>query len=292
MNGRQRTLCLSGSNDNKHRCLPGIFGFVYMNKSNNVEIEILNLNKSFRDNHILKNLNLKIPSGKTTVIMGGSGAGKTVLLKHIMGLLKPDSGKILIKGEDITAKTERELDKLRSSFAMVFQFAALLNSLTVGQNVGLGLKERGELTQKEINKIVDEKLRLVGLDGKQHVMPGELSGGMKKRVGVARALAMNPEVILYDEPTAGLDPFMAGNVDELILDLKNRLKMTSIVVTHDMNSAFYVGDRICMLHEGRVIEEGTPEEIQNSTNHITRQFITRHSVQNTARVSDSGSGGK
>lgn len=252
-----------------------------MNKSkdlsDNFEIEIINLNKGFRDNQVLKNLNLKIPSGKTTVIMGGSGAGKTVLLKHIMGLLKPDSGKILIKDEDITTKTEKELEKLRMRFALVFQFAALLNSLTVGQNVGLGLKERGELTQKEIDKIVDEKLRLVGLAGKQHIMPGELSGGMRKRVGVARALAMNPEVILYDEPTAGLDPFMAGNIDELILDLKNRLKMTSIVVTHDMNSAFYIGDRICMLHEGRVVEEGTPEEIQNSINPITRQFITRHS---------------
>jgi len=245
--------------------------------TNNVEIELQNANKSFQGNHVLRNLNLKILSGKTTVIMGGSGAGKTVLLKHIMGLLKPDSGKIFIKGEDVTAKTGEELDKLRLRFAMVFQFAALLNSLTVGENVGLGLKERGELTQKEIDEIVDEKLRLVGLAGKQHIMPGELSGGMKKRVGVARALAMNPEVILYDEPTAGLDPFMAGNVDELILDLKNRLKMTSVVVTHDMNSAFYVGDRICMLHEGRVIEEGTPEEIQSSINPITRQFITRHS---------------
>lgn len=245
--------------------------------SNNAEIELQDVNKSFQGNHVLKNLNLKILSGKTTVIMGGSGAGKTVLLKHIMGLLKPDSGKIFIKGEDVTAKTGEELDKLRLRFAMVFQFAALLNSLTVGQNVGLGLKERGEFAQKEIDEIVDEKLRLVGLAGKQHIMPGELSGGMKKRVGVARALAMNPEIILYDEPTAGLDPFMAGNVDELILDLKNRLRMTSIVVTHDMNSAFYVGDRICMLHEGRVIEEGTPEEIQNSTNPITKQFITRHS---------------
>ena len=245
--------------------------------TNNVEIELQNANKSFQGNHVLRNLNLKILSGKTTVIMGGSGAGKTVLLKHIMGLLKPDSGKIFIKGEDVTSKTGEELDKLRLRFAMVFQFAALLNSLTVGENVGLGLKERGELTQKEIDEIVDEKLRLVGLAGKQHIMPGELSGGMKKRVGVARALAMNPEVILYDEPTAGLDPFMAGNVDELILDLKNRLKMTSVVVTHDMNSAFYVGDRICMLHEGRVIEEGTPEEIQSSINPITRQFITRHS---------------
>ncbi len=245
--------------------------------TNNIEIELQNANKSFQGNHVLRNLNLKILSGKTTVIMGGSGAGKTVLLKHIMGLLKPDTGKIFIKGEDVTAKTGEELDKLRLRFAMVFQFAALLNSLTVGQNVGLGLKERGELSQKKIDEIVDEKLRLVGLAGKQHIMPGELSGGMKKRVGVARALAMNPEVILYDEPTAGLDPFMAGNVDELILDLKNRLRMTSVVVTHDMNSAFYVGDRICMLHEGRVIEEGTPEEIRNSINPITRQFITRHS---------------
>jgi len=243
---------------------------------NGVEIDIQKLNKSFNRLQVLKDLDLKIRKGETTVIIGGSGTGKSVLLKHIIGLIKPDSGKILIHGIDITTKDESELGEIRSRFAMVFQSAALLNSLTVAENVGLGLKEQHRLSKKQIDETVMEKLTLVKMEQKHNSMPEELSGGMKKRVAIARALAMNPEVVLYDEPTAGLDPIMAGNIDELIMELKEKFKMTSVVVTHDMESAFFIGDHICMLYQGRIIEEGDPESFRHSKNDIVTQFITRH----------------
>lgn len=243
---------------------------------NDIEINIQRLNKSFNSLQVLKDLDLKIRKGETTVIIGGSGTGKSILLKHIIGLIKPDSGKILIHGIDITTKNESELGEIRSRFAMVFQSSALLNSLTVAENVGLGLKEQRQLSKKQIDKTVMEKLTLVKMEQKYNSMPEELSGGMKKRVAIARALAMNPEVVLYDEPTAGLDPIMAGNIDELIMELKEKFKMTSIVVTHDMESAFFIGDHICMLYQGRIIEEGDPESFRHSKNDIVTQFITRH----------------
>lgn len=247
---------------------------------NAIEIDIQKLNKSFRSFQVLKDLDLQIRASETTVIMGGSGTGKSVLLKHIIGLISPDSGKIFIRGVDITTQKGPALDTIRSRFAMVFQSAALLNSLTVAENVGLGLKEQHRFSKKEINEIVIEKLKLVKMEHKYNSLPGELSGGMKKRVGIARALAMSPEVVLYDEPTAGLDPIMAGNIDELILELKQKFKMTAVVVTHDMESAFYIGDHICMLYQGKIIEEGSPESIRHSSNDYVIQFITRHkSVQ-------------
>lgn len=243
---------------------------------NDVEIDIQKLNKSFNSLHVLKDLDLKIRKGETTVIIGGSGTGKSILLKHIIGLIKPDSGKILIDGIDITTKNESELGEIRGRFAMVFQSSALLNSLTVAENVGLGLKEQHRLPKKQIDETVMEKLTLVKMEQKYNSMPEALSGGMKKRVAIARALAMNPEVVLYDEPTAGLDPIMAGNIDELIMELKQKFKMTSVVVTHDMESAFFIGDHICMLYQGRIIEEGDPESFRHSKNDIVTQFIKRH----------------
>ncbi len=243
---------------------------------NDVEIEIQKLNKSFNNFQVLKDLDLKIRKGETTVIIGGSGTGKSVLLKHIIGLIKPDSGKILIRGIDITTKNESEIEGIRSRFAMVFQSSALLNSLTVAENVGLGLKEQHRFSKRQIDEIVMEKLKLVKMEHKYNSMPEELSGGMKKRVAIARALAMDPEVILYDEPTAGLDPVMSGNIDELIVELKEKFKKTSVVVTHDMESAFFTGDHICMLYQGRIIEEGDPESFRNSKNNIVTQFIKRH----------------
>lgn len=243
---------------------------------NDIEIDIQKLNKSFRSFQVLKDLDLKIRASETTVIMGGSGTGKSVLLKHIIGLINPDSGKIFIRGVDITTQKGPELDAIRSRFAMVFQSAALLNSLTVAENVGLGLKEQHRFSKKEIDEVVMEKLKLVKMEHKYNSLPSELSGGMKKRVGIARALAMDPEVVLYDEPTAGLDPIMAGNIDELILELKQKFKMTAVVVTHDMESAFYIGDHICMLYQGKIIVEGSPESIRHSSNDYVIQFITRH----------------
>ncbi len=243
---------------------------------NDVEIDIQKINKSFHKFQVLKDLDLKIRKGETTVIIGGSGTGKSVLLKHIMGLLRPDSGKILIRGIDVTTRNDPESENIRSRFAMVFQSSALLQSLTVAENVGLGLTEQHRFPKNQIDEIVMEKLTLVKMEHKYTSMPAELSGGMKKRVAIARALAMDPEVVLYDEPTAGLDPIMAGNIDELIVELKEKLRMTSVVVTHDMESAFYIGDHICMLYQGRIIEEGDPESFRQSKNDIVIQFITRH----------------
>jgi phospholipid/cholesterol/gamma-HCH transport system ATP-binding protein len=247
-----------------------------MDVNNDVEIDIQKISKSFNSLQVFRDLDLKIRKAETTVIIGGSGTGKSVLLKHIMGLIEPDSGRITIRGVDVTGKSGPEVEKIRSRFAMVFQSSALLNSLTVGENVGLGLKEQHRLPKKQIYEIVIEKLKLVKMEHKFKSMPAELSGGMKKRVAIARALAMNPEVVLFDEPTAGLDPIMAGDIDELILKLKKELKMTEIVVTHDMESVFYIGDHICMLYQGKIIEEGDPESFRQSRNEIAAQFITRH----------------
>ncbi len=249
-------------------------------EENGIAIDVRQLHKWFRDNHVLRGIDLKIPAGTATAIVGGSGAGKSVLLKHMVGLLMPDSGSIYIFGQEMPRRHSRQLEEIRSRFAMVFQGSALLNSLTVGQNVGLGLIEQGRLGYEEIDKIVREKLALVGLKGKESELPGELSGGMKKRVAIARALAMNPEIILFDEPTTGLDPVMAENIDSLIADLRDRLKKTVVIVTHDMDSAFKIADRICMIYEGKIVEQGSPEIFRNSTNPIVEQFISRFKRHN------------
>jgi phospholipid/cholesterol/gamma-HCH transport system ATP-binding protein len=236
-------------------------------------IEIIDLHKSFGDNKVLDGVNLTINKGETTTIIGRSGVGKSVLLKHIIGLVKPDKGRILIDGEDITLYKNEKLVKLRQRFGMLFQGSALFDSMTVEENVGLGLREHTKLPEEEIRKIVREKLRLVGLRGVEEVKPAELSGGMKKRVGLARAIAMNPEYILYDEPTTGLDPIMADAINYLIIRMKNELNVTSIAVTHDIVSAYKISNRIAMIYEGKIIFVGSPEEVKSTEDPIVRQFV-------------------
>lgn len=237
-------------------------------------IEIVNLCKYFSDHLVLDNLNFNIESGKTTVIIGRSGCGKSVLLKHIIGILKPTSGQVIIDGVDITRLEEKELNDFRMKFGMLFQGAALFDSLTVGENVGFALLEHSTLTKQQIAKRVAECLELVGLRGIEHLKPAELSGGMKKRVGLARALCVNPKIILYDEPTTGLDPIMADAINDLVIDVVKKVNVTSIAVTHDMVSAYKIADKIAMLYQGKIIVSGTPEEIKNTKNPIVKQFIT------------------
>lgn len=236
-------------------------------------IQVSDLHKKFRDNLVLRGVDLSIDKGETLVIIGRSGCGKSVLLKHIIGILKPDSGRISIDGEEITHFEAEKMYEIRKRFGMLFQGSALFDSLTVEENVGLGLKEHTSLPDSEIKEIVQEKLSWVGLSGVGNLKPAQLSGGMKKRVGLARAIAMEPECILYDEPTTGLDPIMADVINHLIIDMHNKLKVTSIAVTHDMVAAYKIADRIAMLHEGKIIFTGTPEETKNTTNPIVRQFI-------------------
>lgn len=235
-------------------------------------IEIIHLKKSFRK-PVLIDVNLTIEQGETMVIIGRSGCGKSVLLKHIIGLIRPDDGALLVDGKDVTRLKGPELDLIRQRFGMLFQSAALFDSMTVGENVGVGLGIHTKRPKDEINARVRECLRMVGLSGIESQKPAELSGGMRKRVGLARAIAMNPEYILYDEPTTGLDPIMADIINDMILHLKNQLSVTSIAVTHDMVSAYKIADRIAMLHEGEIRFIGTPEEIRTSTDPLVQQFI-------------------
>ena len=239
-------------------------------------VEVVDLCKRFGQNQVLRNVSLRIPEGKTTVIIGGSGCGKSVLVKHIIGLLTPDSGRIIVAGQDITALPEKRRQTVFLRMAMVFQGAALLNSLTVAENVGLGLKERRLKPPDEIDRTVQARLNQVGLEGHESTMPSELSGGMQKRAGLARALVMDPEIIIYDEPTTGLDPINAQNVDEMILQMKEETNVSSIVITHDMVSAFKVGDYIAMLHGGGIIERGTPDDIRTSSNPLVQEFLSRN----------------
>jgi len=237
-------------------------------------IEIVDLYKSFGQKEVLRGVNLFIEKGQSMVIIGGSGSGKSVLLKHIIGLLRPDKGSVFIEGLDITKLNEKNLYKVRKKFGMLFQGAALFDSLKVWENVSFFLMRHRGISEKKAKEIAIEKLRLVGLVGVEDLMPSELSGGMRKRVGLARAIAHDPEILLYDEPTTGLDPIMADAINDLIIDLKKKLNVTSVAITHDMHSAYKIGDRIAMLYEGKIIEVGTPEEIKNSSNPIVRQFIT------------------
>jgi len=236
-------------------------------------ITIKNVHKSFGDNRVLRGVNLGIEEGETVTIIGGSGCGKSVLLKHIVGLLKPDAGEIEVDGREITRLEMKGLAEVQKKFGVLFQGAALFDSLTVGENVAFGLRMLTNLGERVIRKRVSEKLSLVGLEAIEDLMPAELSGGMKKRVALARAIAMNPKYILYDEPSTGLDPIMADVINNLILDLQEKLKITSIAVTHDMVTAYKISDRIAMLYEGRIEEVGKPEEIKNTRNPVVRQFI-------------------
>ncbi|MFZ5801988.1 MAG: ABC transporter ATP-binding protein [Candidatus Omnitrophota bacterium] len=236
-------------------------------------IQVKDLVKVFGSRAVLDGITLDIERGKTTVIMGGSGGGKSTLLRHLIALLQPTSGEIWIDGENIVGMKEKPLNQVRRKFGMLFQGAALFNSMTVGENVALPLREHTDLPDEIIQIIVKVKLELVGLTGFEHFMPHQISGGMKKRVALARAIALDPKIVFYDEPGAGLDPITASMIDQLIMDLSRKLKITSVVVTHEMKSAFRIADKIIMLHKGKVLEVGTSEEIQHSKNSYVQQFI-------------------
>lgn len=237
-------------------------------------IEVKNVAKKYDDRAVLSGINLTIQKGETFVIMGGSGCGKSTLLRLLVGLDKPDSGEIFINGTNIVLLRQKELDEVRKKTGILYQSSALFNSLTVGENIALPLIEHTKLARDIINIMVKIKLELVGLSGFEDLKPNELSGGMKKRVGLARAIAMDPEIVFYDEPGAGLDPIVTGVIDKLIKDLSQKLNITSVVVTHEMISAFRIADRMAMLYNGNIIEVGTPEEIRNSQNPVVKQFIT------------------
>ncbi len=218
-------------------------------------------------------MNLHVRDGESMVVIGGSGVGKSVLIKCIIGLIRPDSGNIRVDGQEITSLDEKSLNEIRKKFGMLFQAGALFDSLSVWENVGFGLKQHTSLGDGEIKAIAVEKLRLVGLRHVEDLMPSELSGGMRKRVSLARALAMEPEILLYDEPTTGLDPIMADVINDLIVQMRRKLRVTSIAITHDMVSAYKIADRIAMLYEGEIIEVGTPQQNRESSNPIVQQFI-------------------
>lgn len=237
------------------------------------KIELKGLYKNFNEHRVLDNLNLKIEKGSTLVVIGRSGCGKSVMLKHIVGILQPDKGQVFVDGKEITRLSESEMDVLRLRIGMVFQGGALFDSLTVAENVGFGFIEHQHIPKQELLERVEESLCLVGLSGIGNLMPAELSGGMKKRVSLARAICTRPDIILYDEPTTGVDPITAGGINELIRGLHDKLKVTSIVVTHDMKSAYHIADTIAMLYQGKIIAEGTADEIQNSEHPIVRQFV-------------------
>jgi phospholipid/cholesterol/gamma-HCH transport system ATP-binding protein len=241
-------------------------------------IRIHGLKKRLGKKQVLDGVDLDIASGETVVVMGRSGTGKSVLLKHIIGLMTPDAGSIEVEGQEIVGMRERELDGVRRRFGMLFQGAALFDSLTVGENVGLGLREHQRLDDAEVRQRVAERLEWVGLAGVEAMKPASLSGGMRKRVGLARAIAMDPQYILYDEPTTGLDPIMADAIDQLIRSLQKRLGVTSVVVTHDMTSAYKVADRMAMLHDGKMVFTGTPDETRTTTNLMVRQFVAGSST--------------
>jgi len=236
-------------------------------------IKVRNLFKSFRDNQVLSGLDLDIVDGETITIIGGSGSGKSVLLKNIMGLLNPDSGGVEIDGTEITTLNDEQLLDVQKKFGYLFQGAALFDSLTVQDNVAFGIRNMVDVGKFDITKRVSDCLAMVGLKNIEELKPSELSGGMRKRVGLARAIAYSPKYILYDEPTTGLDPIMADVINNLILHLQKTINVTSIVVTHDMKSAYKVSNRIAMLYQGKIVGIGTPNEIENTKNPIIRQFI-------------------
>ncbi len=242
-------------------------------EENDEIIRIENVSKRLGGQRILDGLDLSVRRGETLVIIGRSGTGKSVTLKHLMGLLRPDQGRIYLFGQDVTEIPESRYAEVRKKFGVLFQSGALINWMSVDDNLALPLREHTRLPEDEIQAKVREKLELLGLENAGRKMPSEISGGMKKRAGLARAIIQDPEVILYDEPTSGLDPVLSNQINEIILRMQKELGVTSIVVTHDMDSAYMVGDRIAMLNDGRIVQTGTKEEIQNSDNEVVCQFI-------------------
>jgi phospholipid/cholesterol/gamma-HCH transport system ATP-binding protein len=237
-------------------------------------IEIQAVHKSFEDNHVLRGVDLVVPEGRTTVIIGGSGSGKSVLMKHMLGLLQPDRGRVIVDDQDISQMGEHELVLVRAKFGMVFQQAALFDSMTVGENVAFPLREHSKLKEREIQARVAEKLALVSLEGVEGRFPAELSGGMRKRVGLARAIVLDPRILLYDEPTTGLDPITANNVDEMIMEAQERLGVTSVVISHDIASSFRVADQVAMLYQGTIVANGSADELRRSEHPHVQQFLS------------------
>ena len=236
-------------------------------------IEIKRVKKGFDGKSVLKDVSMTIRDGETVVIVGCSGCGKTVLLRSIIGLITPDAGTVFVDGENVVEMNRKALFRMRRKFGMLFQGAALFDSMTVEENIGLALREHTDLSEDEIRQRIHDKLAMVGLPRIEEKKPAELSGGMKKRVGLARALIMDPEYVLFDEPTTGLDPIMADAINDLILETNEKLRITSVVVTHDMKSAFKIGDRIAMLCGGRIVFEGTPQAFQESDRDMLRKFV-------------------
>jgi phospholipid/cholesterol/gamma-HCH transport system ATP-binding protein len=236
-------------------------------------IQVVDLHKAFGQKQVLQGVTLQVEPGETLVVIGQSGSGKSVLIKHVIGLLKPDRGKILVDGVEITGLKDEELHKVTRRFGMLFQGTALFDSMTVGQNVSFGLERYTDFLPEEIQELVSENLAKVGLRGVENLMPYQLSGGMKKRVALARAIAYSPDIILYDEPSTGIDPIRADAINDLIIRMKQELKVTSLIITHDIISAYKVADKIAMLYQGKIIDSGSPEKIRNSKNPVVQQFI-------------------
>ncbi|MEE9276212.1 MAG: ABC transporter ATP-binding protein [bacterium] len=242
--------------------------------SEKLKIELRGLEKAFGENRVLRGVNLDIPDGRITAIFGRSGEGKSVLLKHVIGLLRPDAGEVMVEGVDICRLRGRELNLLRSKFGMLFQGSALFDSMTVEENVAFPLCEHTRLSPEEIALQVREKLRLVGLEGVEERMPAQLSGGMRKRVGLARAIIREPEILLYDEPTTGLDPILADSIDRLIQRTQEHLDITTIMISHDVVRVLEFAHYIAILHEGRIVARGTPEEVRSLDDPLVRQFLS------------------
>lgn len=244
-----------------------------MNRSDEYQIQVRGLKKAFGAHEVLRGVELDIERGHINVVIGGSGQGKSVLMKHLMGLLKPDAGHIWVDGEDVVAMDDVQLNKLRRKFGMAFQYAALFDSLTVEQNVAFPLVEHTKKSKAEIHELVQARLHSLGLRNIEKKFPAELSGGMRKRVGLARALILEPEILLYDEPTTGLDPVATKNVDDMIRDISKETGVTSVVISHDMASTFRIADRISMLYEGKIAVSGTPDEFKRSQLPFVREFV-------------------
>jgi len=246
-----------------------------MEKSTNGMLTVKNLTKMFGTNVVLDNISLNIEKGKTTVIIGPSGCGKTVLVKHLIVLLRPNSGEVYFKKHRIDNLSENKLNNIRTHYGFLFQGGALFDSLNVTENIIFPIRQHCEITDwKEVEELVKSKLAMVGLDGFQQFYPSNLSGGQQKRVALARAIALNPEIILYDEPTTGLDPIRSDVINELVLKLQKELSVTSVVVTHDMKSAYKIADRIVMLHNGKIIADGNADHIRNHPHPVVQQFIS------------------